>query len=158
VAGSNYSVRAKDDVMLISVVDDDDHFCEALRRWADGIRKKMNKDIELNIHKTGKQFFKFLRKLDGPTSKRTIILLDLDFDGRKTAGLRALARIRTSRRKSIRRIPVVIYSNSDDPSEIDSCYLKFANSYVWKGNGDEQKQRFLELVNYWADTASLPPN
>jgi CheY-like chemotaxis protein len=126
--------------MLISIVDDDDHFCESVQKWiASFVKNHPTKQIELHVHKN-------------------CILLDLDFDGRKTAGVDALVHIRRSRKKTIRKIPVVIYSNSDDPSEIDNCYLKFANSYVWKGNGfNDQKHRFLEIVHYWIDTASLPP-
>jgi CheY-like chemotaxis protein len=145
--------------MLISIVDDDDHFCESVQKWiASFVKNHPTKQIELHVHKTGKQFYQFLRNLDYDASEKTIVLLDLDFDGRKTAGVDALVHIRRSRKKTIRKIPVVIYSNSDDPSEIDNCCLKFANSYVWKGNGfNDQKHRFLEIVHYWIDTASLPP-
>jgi CheY-like chemotaxis protein len=143
---------------LISIVDDDRDFCDAVRSWTEWLlTKSPQKHIHLSGHSTGQQFFDFLDRLDLESSRKTVILLDLDFDGNKTAGLDALVRIRNSEVENIRTIPVVIYSNSDDITEISKCYHEFANSYVWKGNGfGEQKRRFLEVVKYWTEISMLP--
>jgi CheY-like chemotaxis protein len=145
--------------MLVAMVDDDEDFCTAVKRWTSALAEKQPaKNIELKVYKTGNDLFAFLRGMDRSLSGRTLILLDLDFDGKKTAGLDALLRIRQSNRKIIKKIPVVIYSNSDDPSEIDNSYLRFASSYVWKGNGfNEQKKKYLDLLGYWMEIAIVPP-
>jgi CheY-like chemotaxis protein len=143
--------------MFISILDDDDDFCKAIEKWTESyLKRERQKLIQLVFHKTGTELFTFLKTLDVKRSGNTILLLDLDFDGSKTAGINALRQIRSSRKTALRKLPIIIYSNSDDPSEIDQCYLRFANSYVWKGPGPDQKKRFLELVDYWAETASLP--
>ena len=58
--------------MLISIVDDDDHFCESVQKWIASIKNHPTKQIELHVHKTGKQFYQFLRNLDYDASEKTI--------------------------------------------------------------------------------------
>jgi CheY-like chemotaxis protein len=143
--------------MIISIVDDDEDFCNSLRRWTTSFLKKHSDlSLSLNVYRSSKELFLSLRGADGEQASKTLLILDLDFDGNKTAGIDALARIRRSRRAWLRNIPIIMYSNSDDESEIAACYRRKANSYVWKGFGSKQKDRFIEIVHYWASTASIP--
>lgn len=76
-----------------------------------------------------------------------LVLLDLSMPRR--SGLEVLADIQ--RDTSIRRIPVVVLTSSDQPEDIRSSYELGAASYVRKG-GD-----LSEVVDYWIGTAELPP-
>jgi CheY-like chemotaxis protein len=141
--------------MLVAIVDDDPDFCELIDHWLKAFTKRYPaaKSISFRHFANGDALIDMLRERG---AKRVLVLLDLDLHGDKRAGIKALSALKQSSVKHLREVPIVIYSNSDDPHEVEECYRERANSYVWKGLGHKQKQRFLNLVRFWIETASLP--
>jgi len=58
----------------------------------------------------------------------------------------------------VRRLPIVVLTTSDDPTDIANAYDLGANSYVVKPRGfaqlDEAARRFRE---YWLELNAEPP-
>jgi CheY-like chemotaxis protein len=82
------------------------------------------------------------------------ILLDLKIPGMH--GLQLLKWIRS--RKDLRVIPVVILTNSADPTDIKSAYEAGANSYLLKPGDRKEIWRIVELIqNYWLGHNVTPP-
>jgi CheY-like chemotaxis protein len=81
-----------------------------------------------------------------------LILLDLNMplkNGRDT-----LTEIKQD--PLLKKIPVVIYSTTDNQQEIKRCYELGANSYVVKPSAFEQILSTVEAIhNYWCQTASV---
>ncbi len=82
-----------------------------------------------------------------------IILLDLNMPG--IDGRKVLSTIKKD--EALRRIPVIVMTNSNDERDIDACYEIGANTYItkpldWPG--------FIEamgrLKEYWFQIAALP--
>jgi CheY-like chemotaxis protein len=90
---------------------------------------------------------------DGPFRGPRMLILDLYLpgkDGRQVlAGLKADARYR--------RLPVIVFSGSDEPDDVLSCYDQSANCYMTKPVGYDQ---FVEAVqafrDFWLTIALLP--
>ena len=76
-----------------------------------------------------------------------LVLLDLSMPRR--TGLEVLADIKKD--TALSSIPVVVLTSSDQPEDIRSSYALGANSYVIK-SGDLSR-----VVDYWVETAQLPP-
>lgn len=79
-------------------------------------------------------------------SNPTVILLDLKLPGR--SGLDVLNELR--RNPLTKDIPVVVFSSSDEPSDIRRSYEMGANSYVRKPlDFEEYTDTVRQLGNYW---------
>lgn len=146
---AQFFVRSWGKKMIISLVDDDEDFCRTAQKWA------QRSDIELLTFPNPPLLIDYLRKRPQKNKQKLIVLLDLDFHGDKQGGLRVLSEMK-SPKNQLRKIPVIIYSNSRNVSEINKSYLRLANSFVWKGHGGKQRKRFTELVNFWKSVAALP--
>jgi CheY-like chemotaxis protein len=82
------------------------------------------------------------------------ILLDLKLPGMH--GLQLLKWIRS--KKDLRLIPVVVLTNSADPTDIKSAYEAGANSYLLKPGDRKEIWRIVELIqNYWLSHNVTPP-
>jgi CheY-like chemotaxis protein len=82
-----------------------------------------------------------------------LILLDLNMpkkDGREV--LREL-----KQHPLLKKIPVIIFSTTNNPQEIARCYDLGANSYITKPNSFEQLINILSAVRqYWLQINSRP--
>lgn len=82
-----------------------------------------------------------------------VVLLDLRMPNMD--GYSALAAIRGD--PALRRIPVVILSNSDDPEDIARCYNLGANSFISKpASYKSLAQAMQTLLDYWFAVVELP--
>ena len=82
-----------------------------------------------------------------------LIVCDLSLPGMDGFGF--LAEVR--RDPSLKGIPVVVYSSSEDPKGIQRAYLLGANSYIVKPMTLETTAGHLEaLVHYWLEVVALP--
>lgn len=74
------------------------------------------------------------------------VLLDLKLGGEH--GLQFLRRLRNDTR--LNRLPVVVLTTSDDPSDIDACYRCGANGYAVKPDRfDDLAALVGDLCRYW---------
>lgn len=77
-----------------------------------------------------------------------LILLDLNMPGMD--GREALARIKKD--PGLRRIPLVVFTTSQDLDDITVCYDRGANSYITKPVGMARMVRTARTIrSYWFD-------
>ncbi len=90
-------------------------------------------------------------KSNAPRPK--VILLDLNLPG--TDGKEVLREIKSN--QSYKRIPVVVFSTSTNPSDIQECYQLGANGYIPKPMDYDQFGDVInKFKNYWFQMSSLP--
>jgi CheY-like chemotaxis protein len=81
-------------------------------------------------------------------SKPSVILLDLNLPG--IDGRDILSQIKQDQK--FKEIPVVIFTTSSNPKDIELCYQKGANGYLIKPmNADELKKIVQAFVEYWLE-------
>lgn len=81
------------------------------------------------------------------------ILLDLNMP--KMDGKQALKVIKEH--AALKRIPVIVFSTTENKSEIDQCYELGANTYVVKPTSYTKLLTTMEAINrYWLNTATIP--
>jgi CheY-like chemotaxis protein len=82
-----------------------------------------------------------------------VILLDLNLpgmDGRDILG-------RLKQDGSLKEIPIVVFTTSSNPKDIELCYQKGANGYLIKPMSAEELQKLVQaFVDYWLAT-NIPP-
>jgi CheY-like chemotaxis protein len=82
-----------------------------------------------------------------------LILLDLHLP--VTDGCEVLRQIKQDAR--LRTIPVIVFTTSAQPHDIDVCYELGANSYMVKPIDFEHLRHALELLTqYWLNAVTLP--
>lgn len=97
----------------------------------------------------------FARRAADPHAVRpSLILLDLNLPGKN--GFSILHHLKQD--SSLCDIPVVIFSTSNNPADIERCYRASAASYVVKPlQYDHLRQVLQNLSTYWFHTVALPP-
>lgn len=82
-----------------------------------------------------------------------LILLDLNLvllDGQEV-----LTQIKLE--DELKMIPVVVWTTSDDPKDIEVCFKQGANSYILKPMTSEKVLQAVDLLNqYWFGVVKLP--
>lgn len=96
---------------------------------------------------------------EGPYQNRAksprpaVILLDLNLPG--TDGREVLEQVKRDR--SVTDIPVVIFTSSHNPQDVEFCYHNGANGYLIKPMGREKLTKTMQaFVDYWLNT-NVPP-
>ncbi|MDG3007034.1 response regulator [Paludisphaera mucosa] len=90
---------------------------------------------------------------EAETPMPAVILLDLNLPG--TDGRDVLERIKAD--DELRKIPVVILTTSENPSDIQLCYREGASSYIIKPiRFDDFLKKVRTLKEYWFETVALP--
>jgi CheY-like chemotaxis protein len=83
----------------------------------------------------------------------SVILLDLNLPG--IDGRDVLERLKQD--NSFREIPIVVFTTSSNPKDIELCYQKGANGYLIKPMDAQDLQKTLQaFVDYWLQ-ANTPP-
>ncbi len=113
----------------ILLVEDNESEVELLRRAVE----RQNLDCRLHIVTDGQEALDYLFS-QGEYAGRDrsqnprLVLLDLNLP--RVDGKEVLSRVRDNKDTSL--LPVVVFSSSDDPHEIQTCYELGANAYVQK--------------------------
>ncbi len=82
-----------------------------------------------------------------------LILLDLNLPG--TDGREVLRKIKQD--ETLKIVPVVIFTTSNNPKDIEACYRQGVNSYIVKPMDFNRLKHSIEiLIDYWFDTTVLP--
>jgi CheY-like chemotaxis protein len=138
---------------LLIVEDSDEDF--KLLQWA---LKKLSIALPVYRCRDGDEALDFLYQrgsyqdpLKAP--RPAIILLDLNLTA--TDGLEVLHTIKQD--EHLKMIPVIVWTNSDDPKNIEVSFQQGANSYMLKPMTLEKLLQAIELLNqYWFGVAVLP--
>lgn len=86
-------------------------------------------------------------------TKPSVILLDLNLPG--LDGRDVLERLKQD--GSLKEIPIVVFTTSSNPKDVEFCYQKGANGYLVKPMEAEDLQKTVQaFVDYWLE-ANIPP-
>lgn len=111
--------------------------------------------FNLNVARTGDEALAFLRREGGRAGqpKTNLVLLDLNLPGK--SGLDVLAEIKSD--KELKRIPVIILTNSFMQSDVESAYDSHANCYIVKPIDLAEFGKVARATeNFWFTVARLP--
>jgi CheY-like chemotaxis protein len=106
----------------------------------------------------GEQALAFLQHTGSYTEHETaprpgLIILDLNLPGMD--GREFLRNVKLD--QHLQTIPIVIFSTSDNPRDVLSCYQAGANSYIVKPiNFLELKRKIQLIIDYWYEVTLLP--
>ena len=88
-----------------------------------------------------------------PAPRPAIIVLDLNLPG--TDGREVLAQIKQD--EDLKTIPVVVFTTSSNPKDIDICYRYGVNGYIIKPIDFTKLKKTLQiLIDYWFEAVVLP--
>lgn len=111
--------------------------------------------VEIVKHPDGQAALASLHGTEGhaPTDLLpALILLDLKLP--RLDGREVLERLRADPRT--RLIPVVIFTSSDEPTDLEGCYEAGANSYIRKPvDFDRFSQLLRQVAEYWLEVNHL---
>ena len=143
----NVAPKSLRETQPILVVDDSiDDFEATKRAFA-----KANLGNAVKHARSGQEALDYL--LSDAEVKPGLILLDLNMpgiDGRKTLEI-------IKRNPSLKKIPVVILTTSDDERDVIACYELGTNTYVQKPvDFDGLISAVKRLKEYWFEIALLP--
>lgn len=101
-----------------------------------------------------REVFELLARLQSKDEELPgLIILDLNLIG--VDGREVLRRLKLD--PTYRRIPVIIFSTSSSPKDIELCYAEGAASYSMKPVSLERLEEFvLSLRNFWLKNSLLP--
>lgn len=139
---------------FILMADDDEDYCLVIK----DVIKSLGIFNELKFVEDGEALMDYLLRRnqykDPSVSPRPgLILLDINMP--KKTGLEILKEIRAE--DSLRTIPVIMLTASDDPKEVAVSYRLGANSFVTKpAHFQKLKNVVSSLMRYWLETVTLP--
>ncbi|MEH2110186.1 response regulator [Nostoc sp.] len=139
---------------LLLVVEDSNEDFEALQRFL----RRSSIAIPIQRCINGEQALAFLYRtgnyIDRQTAPRPgLIMLDLNLPG--TDGREVLRQIKQD--DNLNMIPVVVFTTSNNPKDIEVCYRYGVNSYIVKPINFAQLKRDIQmLVEYWFEVTTLP--
>ncbi len=86
-------------------------------------------------------------------SRPSVILLDLNLPG--IDGRDILEQLKED--KTLKEIPIVIFTTSSNPKDIEFCYQKGANGYLVKPMDVQELQKTIQaFVDYWLQVNISP--
>jgi CheY-like chemotaxis protein len=139
---------------LLLIVEDSNEDFEALQRFLG------QSSITIPIQRcvNGEQALTFLYRTGSSGDRQSaprpgLIILDLNLPG--TDGREVLRRIKEDHK--LKMIPVVVFTTSNNPKDIEVCYQYGVNSYIVKPINFAQLKRDIQmLVEYWFEITTLP--
>jgi CheY-like chemotaxis protein len=141
--------------LRLLIIEDSDEDFEALTRIIDLVSTLI---LKIDRCLDGDDALDFLDRIGEYKNSEDIsypdlIILDLNLPG--TDGREVLATIKQS--KTLKKIPVVVFSTSSNPKDIEACYQSGANSYLLKPmNINELKESVRMMIDYWFKATVLP--
>jgi CheY-like chemotaxis protein len=83
----------------------------------------------------------------------SLIVLDLNLPG--TDGREVLAELKQN--QDLKTIPIVIFSTSSNPKDVDACYRQGISGYLVKPMNTERLNQLVQtFLDYWFKTVELP--
>jgi CheY-like chemotaxis protein len=136
------------------IVEDSDEDFETLQRFL------RSSQLTIPIYRchNGDRALEFLLRTGQYTNpelapRPSLIVLDLNLPG--TDGRQLLYRIKQN--DNLKSIPVVVFTTSSNPKDVDICYEYGVNSYIVKPIDFAKLKRSIQtIVDYWFEVNILP--
>lgn len=126
----------------ILYVEDNEDYIDFVKRAV----RKNNIPVNVSSVTDGKEMVEYLSSKDEKLRKANLILLDIHLPG--IDGIELLKKLRKDEQMSL--VPVIMFSTSDNPADVKTCYNNGANAYVVKPMGMEQLSSSLtSIYNFW---------
>jgi len=149
MSNQTLSFQNADNSKLLFVVEDNEQDYEMFQRSV----KRSNVECQLHRFETGDDALQYLIYSDNDknflkSKKPALILLDLNLPG--TDGHTVLKTLKLN--AALKLIPIVIFSTSSNPKDLESCYKNGANGYVVKPlDGSLFHENIKLLLQYWLE-------
>lgn len=138
---------------VLIIEDDEDHYLLFRKAFIEAAAP-----TTLSRMSDGEEFWQLINRLgeDRPyeTQKMMPDLIILDLNLPKMDGRELLDKIK--KHPQVRKTPVIIWSTSNEPEDVETSYAKGANSYVCK---PQSYKKYVEAVRqlavYWFDICTL---
>lgn len=136
------------------IVEDSNEDFEALQRFL----RRSSLTIPIQRCTNGDQALELLYQIDNQENRSGtplpgLIVLDLNLPG--TDGREVLRRIKLD--ENLKTIPIVVFTTSNNPQDIEACYRHGVNSYIIKPINFAQLKRDIQtLIDYWFEVTTLP--
>lgn len=112
-------------------------------------------DVRVHAVRTGRAALSVLGGERTGVPSPDLVLLDLSLDIDAMGGLEILSEIRAS--STLRSLPVVVLTDSDDSSDVRGAYERGANAYVRKPTDFDDLVAFARgATDFWAPSARTP--
>ena len=148
---SSVSLRVQPPLLII---EDSNEDFEAFQRFL----RQSSLTIPVYRCLNGDQALAYLYRTDLYTDPESaprpgLILLDLNLPGND--GREVLRRIKQD--DDLKSVPIVIFTTSNNPKDIEACYRQGVNSYIIKPMDFSLLKRSIQtLLEYWFDITVLP--
>jgi CheY-like chemotaxis protein len=148
-------VQAQDQTVTMMVVEDSDEDFESLNRT---IAQVYPRPLQIQRCIDGDDALDFLSREGQYAHLRDVslprlVILDLNLPG--TDGREVLTAIKTS--EILKTIPVIVFSTSSNPKDIQACYQRGSNSYLLKPLRIQDLKDSVRIVlDYWLTATILP--
>jgi two-component system response regulator len=94
-------------------------------------------------------------KYQNKSKKQVPALILLDLQMPKLSGIEILKEIRNNNKT--KSVPVIIFTSSREPNDINAAFLNGANSFIRKPVSSEEFNLSIELISkYWLEINELP--
>lgn len=139
-----------DEIFILIAEDDaDDRFLLQSAFEENGYSDK------LHFVENGVEVLEFLHSLAAGNGAKMPRFILLDLNMPKKDGREVLREIK--QHPVLRKIPVIIFSTTNNEQEMRRCYELGANSYITKPNSFESLIKTVSaLRSYWISTTSIP--
>lgn len=112
-------------------------------------------EVELTICNDGESALKELEKME--LEQRLPLFLIMDINIPRKNGLAVLQQIK--QHHNLKLLPVVMFSSSPAPLDIEYAYREYANCYITKPLEAQDFIHCIQMVfTFWTQVASLPKN
>jgi len=141
----------KHSTVIILAEDDEGHAGLIIRNL-----RRTGIDNEILHFRNGEETLNFLLRRNGGQHRKESVsyLLLLDLRMPKVDGIEVMRQIKHD--KTLKSMPVIVITTTDDPGEIELCYALGCSSYIVKPvNFEEFNEAFKQLGNYLS-TAAFP--
>ena len=138
---------------LLVIEDSDEDFTALVR-----IANKIIVSSSIYRCEDGEEALNFLYREEEYSAKSSsprpsLIVLDLNLPG--IDGREVLTTIKQDR--DLRTIPVIIFSTSSNPKDVDACYRQGVSGYIIKPMDTKLLERLVKtFLSYWFGTVELP--
>ena len=136
--------------MEILLIDDNSSDVMMFRRALNAV----GSESKLTVCEDGSKAMDYLLKAESDLNavRPDLIILDLKLPG--THGLQILKFIKTD--DVLRRIPVIILTDSDSAQDVTDAYNLYANCFIIKPRDSDLFMKYVEYIdNFWSTTVSI---